>query len=119
MTREKKGIFVLSVILLALFYFIVIGLNYLGILNRYAMSVLRLVLINIVLAVSLNITVGNLGQITLGHAGFMSIGAYTAALFTKAGIIPGLGGYLVGMILEGSLSRRIIYRNLTPWSLIL
>ncbi|MFR6448654.1 MAG: branched-chain amino acid ABC transporter permease [Peptoniphilus grossensis] len=101
MTREKKGIFVLSVILLALFYFIVIGLNYLGILNRYAMSVLRLVLINIVLAVSLNITVGNLGQITLGHAGFMSIGAYTAALFTKAGIIPGLGGYLVGMLLGG------------------
>ena len=101
MTREKKGIFVLSVILLALFYFIVIGLNYLGILNRYAMSVLRLVLINIVLAVSLNITVGNLGQITLGHAGFMSIGAYTAALFTKAGLIPGLGGYIVGMLLGG------------------
>lgn len=119
MTREKKGIFVLSVILLALFYFIVIGLNYLGVLNRYAMSVLRLVLINIVLALSLNITVGNLGQITLDHAGFMSIGAYTAALFTKDGIIPSLGGYLVGMILEGSLSRRIIYRNLTPWSLIL
>ena len=81
------------------------------------MSVLRLVLINIVLALFLNITVGKLGQITLGHAGFMSIGAYTAALFTKAGIIPGLGDYLVGMILEGSLSRCIIYRNLTPWIL--
>jgi len=101
MARSKKGIMVLTIILLALFYLAVLGLDFAGILNRYGMSVLRLICINIVLAVSLNVTVGNLGQITLGHAGFMSIGAYTAALFSKAGIVPGLPGYLIGLILGG------------------
>ncbi|MBU5669739.1 branched-chain amino acid ABC transporter permease [Peptoniphilus sp. MSJ-1] len=101
MSRSKKGIMVLSVILIALFYLAVLGLDFAGVLNRYAMSVLRLVCINVVLAVSLNVTVGNLGQITLGHAGFMSIGAYTAALFAKAGIVPGLPGYLIGLVLGG------------------
>ncbi|NLY20256.1 MAG: branched-chain amino acid ABC transporter permease, partial [Tissierellia bacterium] len=56
------------------------------------------------LAVSLNVVVGCLGQITLGHAGFMSIGAYAAALFTKAGIIPGIPGYIVGLLLGGVLA---------------
>jgi len=69
--------------------------------------------INIILAVSLNLTVGFLGELSLGHAGFMSIGAYTAALFTLnmnlpgplefmiaivlAGLIAGLFGYLIGV----------------------
>ena len=52
----------------------------------------------------LNITVGCLGQITLGHAGFMSVGAYTAALFTKSGVIPGFPGYIVGILLGGMVA---------------
>ena len=38
--------------------------------------------INIILAVSLNLVNGYTGQFSLGHAGFMSVGAYTAAMFT-------------------------------------
>ncbi|SHH44817.1 branched-chain amino acid transport system permease protein [Anaerosphaera aminiphila DSM 21120] len=104
MTRQKKGIYVLTVILLVVFYLVIMGLNKLGVLNSYAISILRLVCINIVLAVSLNITVGNLGQITLGHAGFMSIGAYSAAIFAKMGILPGIPGYIVGLLLGGVLA---------------
>ncbi|RVU54743.1 branched-chain amino acid ABC transporter permease [Anaerosphaera multitolerans] len=101
MTRQKKGIYTLILILLVLFYVLVFAFNKLGIINSYGISIIRLVCINIVLAVSLNITVGNLGQITLGHAGFMSIGAYTAALFAKTGVIPGIPGYVVGLLLAG------------------
>ena len=104
MTRQKRGIYTLILILLTSLCVLIVGLNKFGIVNKYFLSILRLVCINVVLAVSLNITVGNLGQITLGHAGFMSIGAYTAALFTKAHIIPGIGGYIVGMILGGLLA---------------
>ena len=102
MSRDRKGIYLLIILLLGGFYLITMGLFKAGIINNYALSVLRLVCINIILAVSLNITVGNLGQITLGHAGFMSIGAYAAALFTKANIIPGVGGYLVSLVIGGA-----------------
>lgn len=57
--------------------------------------------INIILAVSLNITVGCLGQITIGHAGFMSVGAYAAALFAKAGFLSGFPNYIVALIVGG------------------
>ena len=30
----------------------------------------------------------------------MSVGAYTAALFTKSGVIPGFLGYIVGILLD-------------------
>ncbi len=104
MTRQKRGMYILTVILLALLYLLLFLLNKFGILNKYFLSVLRLACINIILAVSLNITVGNLGQITLGHAGFMSIGAYTAALFSQAELVPGIPGYIVGLILGGTLA---------------
>lgn len=104
MTRQRKGIYLLTIVLLALLFLVIFGLKQFGIVNRYAESVLRLVCINIILAVSLNITVGNLGQITLGHAGFMSIGAYTAAIFSKLGIVEGIPGYFIGMILGGLLA---------------
>ncbi|WP_138159793.1 branched-chain amino acid ABC transporter permease [Peptoniphilus catoniae] len=104
MTRQKRGMYILTIILLALFYLFIFALKKAGLINKYTLSVLRLVCINIILAVSLNITVGNLGQITLGHAGFMSIGAYTAALFAKTGLIPGIPGYLTGLLLGGILS---------------
>ena len=72
-----------------------------GMINSYISGILILVCINIVLAISLNITAGCLGQMALGHAGFMSIGAYTAALFTKSNLIPGVGGYVLALILGG------------------
>ena len=64
-------------------------------------QVMIFICINIILAVSLNITVGCLGQITIGHAGFMSVGAYTAALFAKTGIVEGLPGYIIALIVGG------------------
>ena len=34
----------------------------------------------------------------------MSVGAYTAALFTKSGVIPGFPGYIVGILLGGMVA---------------
>ncbi|EHO17557.1 hypothetical protein HMPREF9466_02763 [Fusobacterium necrophorum subsp. funduliforme 1_1_36S] len=72
--------------------------------SRYQISVIILICINIILAVSLNITVGCLGQITIGHAGFMSVGAYTAALFSKSALVAGVPGFLIALILGGIVS---------------
>lgn len=72
--------------------------------SRYQISVIILICINIILAVSLNITVGCLGQITIGHAGFMSVGAYTAALFSKSALVAGVPGFLIALILGGIMS---------------
>lgn len=107
MKRKKLITYFITLILLIGFYGIILFLNRMGIVNRYALTVLRMVCINIILATSLNITVGNLGQITLGHAGFMSVGAYTAALFVKSGIVPGLGGYFLSLILGGLMALAI------------
>ncbi|MDK2855706.1 MAG: branched-chain amino acid transport system permease protein [Bacillota bacterium] len=53
--------------------------------NAYVLQVLILTGINIVLALGLNLISGLTGQLSLGHAAFMGIGAYAAALLTKAG----------------------------------
>ncbi|MDO5755408.1 MAG: branched-chain amino acid ABC transporter permease [Tissierellia bacterium] len=104
MPKNKKISYLTTVFLIIGLYIILFLLTKMGIISRYQQSVLNFICINIILAVSLNITVGCLGQITLGHAGFMSIGAYTASLFTKANIIPGMGGYLVGLLLGGCIA---------------
>ncbi|MDO5714655.1 MAG: branched-chain amino acid ABC transporter permease [Tissierellia bacterium] len=104
MTRERKGMYLLTLILLVAFYGVLFLLGATGMMTRFVKSLIILTCINIILATSLNITVGNLGQITLGHAGFMSVGAYSAALFTKAGILPGIPGYLVGLLIGGTLA---------------
>lgn len=53
--------------------------------NAYVLQVLVLAGINVILALGLNLVSGFTGQLSLGHAAFMGIGAYTAALLTKAG----------------------------------
>ena len=97
-TAFSYGINLLAVLVL---FFVLLLLNKQGIINKYVLGILTLICINIILAVSLNVTTGCLGQIALGHAGFMSAGAYTAAIFTQAGIIPGVGGYFAGLLLGG------------------
>lgn len=104
MTRDKKRAYLATLILVVILYSILQGLMISGVLSSYWKSIVILVCINIILAVSLNITVGNLGQITLGHAGFMSIGAYTAAIFMKAGIIEGIPGFIISLILAGCVT---------------
>ena len=101
MNRKNILTYILAFLLLIGLYGIILFLNRQGIVNRYSLTVLRMVAINIILATSLNITVGNLGQITLGHAGFMSIGAYSAALFAKSAIVPGMAGYILSLFFGG------------------
>lgn len=64
-----------------------------GTLSSYIKGILMVSAIAVIMACSLNITVGYMGQIALGDCGFMAIGAYTAALITKA---MEAGGVLVG-----------------------
>ena len=101
MPTNKKQIYILTVVVLAVAYAIVFSLMSAGLLSRYWSSLINLICINIILAVSLNVTVGTLGQITLGHAGFMSIGAYAAGLFSKAHIVDGLPGFLISLVIAG------------------
>ena len=66
----------------------------------YEISLATVVGINIILALGLNLISGFCGQISLGHAAFYGIGAYTAALLTKAGMgLP--GAVTAGMIMAG------------------
>ncbi|NLY20509.1 MAG: branched-chain amino acid ABC transporter permease, partial [Tissierellia bacterium] len=102
--KARKLSYVAITSLVVLLYICFQVLIMTGVISRYEQGILIFIFINIILAVSLNVVVGCLGQITLGHAGFMSIGAYAAALFTKAGIIPGIPGYIVGLLLGGVLA---------------
>ena len=99
-TFNKKN-FIINILGVRILFIVINILIQSGIINSYINGILILVCINVVLAISLNITAGCLGQMALGHAGFMSIGAYTAALFTKSNTIPGVGGYIVALILGG------------------
>lgn len=101
MTNEKKISYITTFILLTVLFIVLTSFIDLGIIDRYQKGIIIFVCINIILATSLNVTVGCLGQITIGHAGFMSVGAYTAALFTKANIIPGVLGYITALIIGG------------------
>lgn len=59
-------------------------------LGRYDTYVLTLWLVTAVAALGVNLIVGYAGQETLAQAAFLGIGAYTAALLTKAGLPFGL-----------------------------
>lgn len=104
MEKQKKISYLLSFLLLLSLYLLMAFLLRAAVFSRYQISILILICINIILAASLNVTVGCLGQITIGHAGFMSVGAYTAALFSKSNLIPGIPGYIVALILGGILA---------------
>lgn len=72
-----------------------------GIIGRYYMGILITLLINIILTVSLNLATGFLGQLTLGHAGFMSVGAYSAALFTMNSGLPAALAFPLALVIGG------------------
>jgi branched-chain amino acid transport system permease protein len=74
----------------------------------YEITLLTTMSIAILFALSLNVITGFCGQVSLGHAAFFGIGAYTAALLTKAGVplalalapagvMAGAVGVVVGM----------------------
>lgn len=106
----KSNIINLVAILLVFALLYILGSA--GLISNYVKGILMTVFISIIMAASLNITTGFLGQIALGHAGFMMIGAFTAALITKAMgnnnilVGPGLPDFLRFMI--GTLSGGIL-----------
>jgi branched-chain amino acid transport system permease protein len=74
----------------------------------YEITLLTTMAIAILFALSLNVITGFCGQVSLGHAAFYGIGAYTAAMLTKAGVplvlallpaalLAGLIGLVVGL----------------------
>lgn len=82
-------------------------------LGAYEITLLTGVGIAVTAALGLNLITGFCGQISLGHAAFYGIGAYGAAMLTKAGIgfFPALafGGLLAGLVgcLVGFASLRV------------
>lgn len=75
------------------------------VLSRTMQGIMMLIFINIILATSLNLTTGFLGQIALGHAGFMSIGAYSAALFSlNVTGLPDLARFLISLVVGGLIA---------------
>ncbi len=74
----------------------------------YEITLLTTMAIAILFALSLNVITGFCGQVSLGHAAFYGIGAYTAAMLSKAGVplgvalipaalLAGLVGLIVGL----------------------
>ena len=71
-----------KVTLLATLIAVFVASRFSGHIGAYYYDIIITIGINIILAVSLNLVNGYTGQFSLGHAGFMSVGAYTAAVFT-------------------------------------
>lgn len=101
MSKNRKKTYLITTALVVLFFVIIQSLIGLNVLNRYWQNILILICINIIMATSLNLTVGVLGQINLGHAGFMAIGAYSAGLFLKSGLVGGFLGFILSLIIGG------------------
>ena len=100
--KQKKWIpnVIILVLVLALYILpsVLISAN---IINPYYSGILTMVCINVILAVSLNLATGFLGQLVLGHAGFMSVGAYSAALFTMYSGLPTVVSFPLALLVGG------------------
>lgn len=85
-----------------------------GDISDYRVLVARLTMIAIILTLSLNVVNGYMGEFSCSHPGFMSLGAYTASVFTiilfvsedrfgKALLPPEWGPFFfpIGLILSG------------------
>ncbi|GAB4504521.1 MAG: hypothetical protein Fur0043_15150 [Anaerolineales bacterium] len=85
-----------------------------GDISDYRILVAKLTMIAIIVTLSLNVVNGYMGEFSCSHPGFMSLGAYTASVFTivlfvsenrfgEALLPPALGPYLfpLGLILGG------------------
>ena len=120
--NKKVKSYTLNISALVIIYVILSLLISTGTINSYISGIIITIGIAVIMAVSLNLTTGLLGQLALGHAGFMSIGAYTAALITKAmsetsfalslpvgliagGLMAALFGLIIGMRPQSRLSK--------------
>src|SRR5690242_691199 len=68
--------------------------------NRFYYDVALHIGQNAIVAVGLDLLIGYAGQISLGHAAFVGIGAYGAALLTRAGV-PAPLSLVAAMALAG------------------
>lgn len=100
---NRKKLILYGVVLAAILglYGLIAGLTSAGVINPYYSGILVMVCINIILAVSLNLSTGFLGQLILGHAGFMSVGAYSAALFSLNSGLPTAVAFPLALVFGG------------------
>lgn len=100
--------YIINVIAILAVFIILMSLTKMGVINKYIQGIIMIICVNIILATSLNITTGVLGQIALGHAGFMSIGAYSAAIFSKSimasSAIPENLCFIISLIIGGTVA---------------
>ena len=100
--KQKKWIpNVIFLVLVLALYILLSVLISANIINPYYSGILTMVCINVILAVSLNLATGFLGQLVLGHAGFMSVGAYSAALFTMYSGLPTVVSFPLALLVGG------------------
>ena len=93
-----------NLLALVLGFGLLYGLMLSGFISMQYQGIIITIGIYVLLAASLNLTTGVLGELVLGHAGFMSIGAYTAALFTLHMDLPGLVEFPAALLLGGLLA---------------
>ena len=101
MSKQRKLSYLFSILWVAILFAVIMGAVATGVINSYYSGILVLIGINIILAVSLNLVTGFLGQLVLGHAGFMSVGAYSAALFTMHSGLPISIAFPLGLVFGG------------------
>lgn len=101
MSKKKKISYAVNLAIAIILYAVLGALINNGTINRYYGGLITMVCINIILTVSLNLASGFLGQLVLGHAGFMSVGAYSAALFTMYSGLPVGIAFPIALILGG------------------
>lgn len=101
MEKKKRWPSVVGLVLVLALYGVLAVLMAGKSINRYYSGILIMICINIILTVSLNLVSGFLGQLVLGHAGFMSVGAYSAALFTMYSGLPVSVSFPLGLVTGG------------------
>ncbi|MDD5199032.1 MAG: branched-chain amino acid ABC transporter permease [Terrimicrobiaceae bacterium] len=91
-------------VLIAAGFAFTVAAQYLPILNGYTQFVLITVGINIILCASLNLVNGYMGEFSVGHAGFMSLGAYSAAIFTTKWLPATPAAFLPAVLFGGAVA---------------
>lgn len=109
MPKTAKRSYIINIIgILAVFALLCVLFDT-GILGRrtdYMKGLATMGMYSIIMVCSLNLLTGYMGEFSLGHAGFMSIGAYTAAIFTSFMTVygvnmPGLLEFIISLICAG------------------
>ncbi|MDO4960514.1 MAG: branched-chain amino acid ABC transporter permease [Eubacteriales bacterium] len=109
MPKKNKRGYIINIIGILIVFALLCLLFDTGILGRrteYMKGLATIGMFSIIMVCSLNLLTGYMGEFSLGHAGFMSVGAYTAGIFTmllksKGITVPDLPLFIVSLILGG------------------